>query len=111
MNPGFIRNEVFNNEYFKNLAADQYPARVKDKYCVGTMEDTAPDHKWYVNNLQFEAYWPQHKFYNHTCAPNCEYPGGASKMPWIERERRLQWNHFVYRGPVCDIDPSGAYHD
>ena len=30
------RNEVFNTEYFKALAAR--PAHVKDKYCVGAMD-------------------------------------------------------------------------
>ena len=40
------RNDIFNNEYYKTLAADKYPARVKDDYCVGTMEDTPPEHKW-----------------------------------------------------------------
>ena len=43
---GSRRNQVFNNEYYKKLAADKYPSRVKDKYCVGTMEDTPPEHKW-----------------------------------------------------------------
>ena len=41
----------------------------------------------YVNNLQFEMYWPQ-------------FPKGTSsiKTPWITRHRRLLWNHFVTRG-------------
>ena len=58
-------------------------------------------HRWYVNHLQFELYWPQGKFYSDECRPNCQYPKTPNNpkgiMPWIEKERRLQWNHFVYR--------------
>ena len=100
---GSRRNRAFNNEYYKMMAAELYPARVKDKfYCVGTMEDGPPEHKWYVNNLQFEYYWPQHKFTSPNCRPFCEWTGPGLRQPWIQKRRRLQWNQFVYRGPVCD---------
>ena len=77
---GSRRNQVFNNEYYKTLAAR--PHHTKDKYCVGTIDGGPPKHEWYVKNLLFEFFWPQ---------------GGK----WIDKPRRLLWNHFVTRGPVC----------
>ena len=67
----------------------------------------------YVNNLQFEYYWPQHKFTSPDCRPNCEWDKStldltgkpAKWQPWIFKNRRLQWNQFVYRGPVCNPEP------
>ena len=65
----------------------------------------------YVNNLQFENYWPQHKFTSPDCRPNCKWNKTAildltgkpaPRQPWIYKDRRLQWNQFVYRGPVCN---------
>ena len=51
------RNQIFNNEYFKNMAADQWPARVKDTYCVGTMEGNPPEHRyfWQNNGVPFQG--------------------------------------------------------
>ena len=74
--------QVFNTEYYKTLAAR--PAHVKDKYCVGKLDDSKATKEWYVKNLQFEYYWKQ------------------EETKWIDRPRRLLWNHFATRGPVCE---------
>ena len=86
-----VRNEVFNTEYFQTLAAR--PMHTKDKYCVGTMDGGNPTHYWSVRATLFETYWKQ----------ETEYPD------WIDRPRRLLWNHLVERGPVCDITDEDAW--
>ena len=84
------RNEVLNNEYYKILAGR--PGRVKDNFCVGTMNGSIPVHDWYVKNLQFEKYWPQEGL-------------------WINKTRRLNWNQFVTRGPQCVTLPKTINED
>ena len=78
------RNELFNNEYYKTLVGK--PAHVKDKYCTGNMDGSAPQHHWSIRANLFETYWPQ----------------GPSSGPWIKRKRRLLWNHLVTRAPTCE---------
>ena len=85
------RNEVFNTEYFKTLAAR--PAHVKDKYCVGAMDGGPGIPQWNVRAQLFEYYWPQ-------------------TGKWIDKHRRLLWNHLVKRGPVCQAqeeDKNGTF--
>lgn len=84
------RNELWNNEYYKTLVGN--PSHVKDKYCVGEMDGSAPEHTWSVRANLFEAYWPQ----------------GNS---WIDRPRRLLWNHLVTRSPVCEAEEEDAIGD
>ena len=75
------RNELWNNEYYKTLVGN--PSHVKDKYCTGNMDGSAPEHTWAVRANLFESYWPQGE-------------------PWIDRPRRLLWNHLVTRSPTCE---------
>merc|ERR1711936_100776 len=75
------RNELWNNEYYKTLVGS--PSHVKDKYCTGEMDGSAPKHTWTVRANLFESYWPQGE-------------------PWIDRPRRLLWNHLVTRSPTCE---------
>ena len=87
------RNQVFNNEYYKTLVSKK--AHTKDKYCVGTMDGSKAVHQWYVTNLQFEYYWPQK----------------TKNNLWIEKPRRLLWNHFVTRAPVCEEEEEDKLGD
>ena len=80
---GSMRNKVFNNEYYRTLAAK--PGHVKDKFCVGALDGGLPKVNWHVFANLFEATWPQ------------KIPGAY----WTERPRRLLWHHEVTRGPNC----------
>ena len=89
------RNELFNNEYYKTLVGK--PAHVKDKYCTGQMDGSAPIHQWAVRANLFETYWPQDET--------------GSGGPWIKRKRRLLWNHLVTRAPTCEEPEEDALGD
>ena len=81
------RNQLFNNEYYKTLAGRS--AKTKTAHCVGTMNDTAPEHQWLIRALLFDYMWPQ-------------YDETGKDLDWINKPRRLLWNHLVTRAPVCD---------
>ena len=62
---------------------------------MGKLDGSRATKEWYVKNLQFEYYWKQEE----------KYP------KWIDRPRRLLWNHFATRGPVCDAEEEDKLGD
>lgn len=80
---GSMRNKVFNNEYYRTLAAK--PGHVKDNFCVGSLDGGLPKVNWHVFANLLEFSWPQN------------IPGAY----WTQRPRRLIWHHEVTRAPNC----------
>ena len=55
----------------------------QDKFCVGMMNGDKATKEWNVRAELFEFYWPQ-------------------SGKWVDKPRRLLWNHMVTRSPVCE---------